>query len=366
MLDILRKLIGAFSPNGIAGVYLVSVLGLLREIKADLPSGENLEYDSVFTEMELAAQPGEERQVGDSILEAEEPDWRDVASKAKAVLEQSHDLRAAVLMANAELRLRGLDGFADAVAYIRGALTDYWATCHPQLDADDDDDPTMRVNAVLALADPATTLRGLRAVPLTASRGFGALSLRDVMVAEGELPPASGSSAVDSGLVSAAVQDTDPEKLSATLAAARAALADVTKIDRTFGEKTPGQGPELDPLIKMLSRIVKFLADATGGDAVEAEAEPDAAEQAPGQPAAEGAPQRGAVAAPGTIASPQDVVATLDKILAYYARHEPSSPLPILLQRAKKLAHADFLTIIRELAPGGVDNVMLIGGLDDK
>ena len=145
----------------------MGVSALLRSFGDDEPSGENLEYDPVFTEMELAAAPGEERQMGDSVLAAEEPDWREVAQKATAVLEQSHDIRAAVYLATAELAMRGLPGFADVTGYIRGCLEDYWDTCHPQLDADDDNDPTMRVNAVLALADANTVLRGLRRAPLT-------------------------------------------------------------------------------------------------------------------------------------------------------------------------------------------------------
>ena len=142
----------------------MGVSALLRSFGDDEPSGENLEYDPVFTEMELAAAPGEERQMGDSVLAAEEPDWREVAQKATAVLEQSHDIRAAVYLATAELAMRGLPGFADVTGYIRGCLEDYWDTCHPQLDADDDNDPTMRVNIVAGLCDSSSVLNAIRKV----------------------------------------------------------------------------------------------------------------------------------------------------------------------------------------------------------
>ncbi|MNN97050.1 hypothetical protein D3C81_2161350 [compost metagenome] len=45
---------------------------------------------------------------------------------------------------------------------------------------------------------------------------------------------------------------------------------------------------------------------------------------------------------------------TLDRILAYYARHEPSSPVPVLLTRAKTLVTADFAAIVRNLIPDGL------------
>jgi type VI secretion system protein ImpA len=53
----------------------------------------------------------------------------------------------------------------------------------------------------------------------------------------------------------------------------------------------------------------------------------------------------------GAIQSRQDVVRVLDRICEYYARTEPSSPLPLLLRRAQRLAEMDFLQIVDELTP---------------
>ena len=52
--------------------------------------------------------------------------------------------------------------------------------------------------------------------------------------------------------------------------------------------------------------------------------------------------------------------------MAYYKSHEPSSPIPLLLERAKRLVNADFLTIMQDMAPQGIDNVHLIGGIEDE
>src|SRR5439155_26871758 len=48
-------------------------------------------------------------------------------------------------------------------------------------------------------------------------------------------------------------------------------------------------------------------------------------------------PSVASAAAPGEIRSPQDVVAALDRICFYYDRNEPSSPVPLLLQCARRL-----------------------------
>ncbi len=344
----------------------MDVTSLLRSFGDAAPSGENLEYDPVFTEMELAAAPGEERQMGDSVLAAEEPDWREVAEKATAVLEQSHDIRAAVYLATAELALRGMAGFADVTAYIRGCLEQYWDSCHPQLDAEDDNDPTMRVNAVLALADANTVLRGLRRAPLTDSRAFGRLTLRDIQIAEGEIVAGPEEASVpDMALVGAAFQDTDPEKLGALRAAAEAALANIKAISDRFDDMTPGQGPDLDVLIRLVGQIVSRLKGAGGGGEAAAEEDTAGTEDQP-VAAARGGQAAPAAAGGGAINSPNDVTNALDRIIAYYKRSEPSSPVPLLLLRAKRLVSADFLTIMKDMAPRGVENVNLIGGLDDE
>lgn len=52
----------------------------------------------------------------------------------------------------------------------------------------------------------------------------------------------------------------------------------------------------------------------------------------------------------------------LDKIVEYFERYEPSSPVPLLLKRAKKLVDKDFMAILSELAPGGVEQASLVFG----
>lgn len=335
---------------------------VLAGLDAGGDGGPNLEYEAVFTEMALAAQPGEERQMGDTIVEAEEPDYKRVRDTALAVLEQSKDLRAATLLALAALRLDGFPGFAVATTYTRRCLEEFWDVCHPELDADDDDDPTMRVNAVRGFADRRGILRAIRLAPLTQSRTFGAFTLTDIEIASGEVePPEEMDNPPEASAVDAAFQDTDAEALSAILEGARTALADIEAIDAKFSEATPGRGPDLDETLRALRKIRDRLAAVVG---TEDAAETEEADAAPGEAgeAAAGPRQRGV----GEISSNADVLKAIDKIMAYYERYEPSSPVPILLRRAKKLVSADFLTIIRELAPQGMENVELVAGREEE
>jgi type VI secretion system protein ImpA len=66
----------------------------------------------------------------------------------------------------------------------------------------------------------------------------------------------------------------------------------------------------------------------------------------------------------GEINSREDVVLQLERLCEYYRRHEPSSPVPMLLRRAKRLVSKEFMDIIRDLTPGGVAEAELLGGIE--
>lgn len=335
---------------------------LLRSLGEDAPSGEDLEYDAGFTDLEMANQPGEERVIGDAVIPAEDPDYDLVARLAIDLLGRTRDLRVSVILANAALHTDGLPAFEEVLRYIRRSLEEYWDSVHPQLDADEDDDPTMRVNAILGLADRDSVLRSLRLAPLTDSRAFGRFSLRDLQAAEGDITPASDMEAApNKQSISAAFEDTDMDRLADTKTAATAILDHVKAISEIFDERIGALGPELEPLQKMAydigRQLTTYAGSATTEDTDDAPS-PDAPEAdvpvaAPGQHVV------------GAINGPDDVVKGIDRIMAYYARNEPSSPLPILLNRARRLVSADFVTIMKDMAPQGVENVAHIGGLEE-
>jgi len=68
----------------------------------------------------------------------------------------------------------------------------------------------------------------------------------------------------------------------------------------------------------------------------------------------------------GLIQSRDDVIIILDKICDYYDQNEPSSPLPLLLKRAKGIVHKDFLEVLEELVPGGVSMTESVFGKTEE
>src|SRR5690606_34961291 len=140
--------------------------------------------------------------------------------------------------------------------------------------------------------------------------------------AEGEIdPPADMDAPPDRTTLGAAFKDTPADALAEILTGARSALRDVEGINTVFDERLPGQGPDLDPLVKLLRRVVGRLASEIGEPEVAASEEGQ--EEMPGQAVSESR----APPAAGEIASSRDVELMLDRLIAYYARHEPSSPV---------------------------------------
>jgi type VI secretion system protein ImpA len=64
----------------------------------------------------------------------------------------------------------------------------------------------------------------------------------------------------------------------------------------------------------------------------------------------------------GEIRSREDVVKLLEKICEYYRRTEPSSPVPLILKRAARLAEMNFMEIINDLSPDSISQIRTITG----
>src|SRR6185295_2726517 len=100
----------------------------------------------------------------------------------------------------------------------------YWDSVHPQLDPDDGNDPTMRVNTLVALRDEDAILRAARETPLVVSRTLGRFSLRDVLIATGQLSaPTADAAPPEVSNIDAAAMDANLETLQGTAAAIRSA-----------------------------------------------------------------------------------------------------------------------------------------------
>ncbi len=343
--------------------------GWLAEMSPEAPCGENLEFDADFGALEREARGKPEQQYGDTVVPAEDPDWKQVAAQAAALLERTRDLRVLALLAVARLQLLGLPAYAGILAVTRTLLETRWEAVHPQLDPEDDLDPTLRANALLRLGEPLRVVRVLRDMPLAASRRAGAVSWRDVAIANGMIEPEDGRAKPTEAEIRAAFNETEPGRLETTRGAIAGALADIRGIPAAFDTQAGhGTGPdftELEKLLRDMQRFVDRYAPAGAGAAPQPAtedvvAEIDTPSYQPRSGPAEAA--RVTAASLGPITTRNDAVLLLDLVRAYYESYEPSSPLPLLIDRARRLADKDFMEILRDLAPDGLSQAQHIAG----
>lgn len=353
---------------------LIDIDKLLADISPDEPCGPDLEYDAEFIALMQDAEGKAAKYTPDGQLveEGEDPNWRDIRNRCVAMFDRTIDLRVTMVLINALMCDAGLPGLRDGLELLKALHERHWDHFHPQLDPDDGNDPMMRMNVVSALAapigadgDPRRFQQRLREVPLAESRQLGRFSLRDLLIAAGELSPPKGIETVpNEGLIDGAFKDTEGDTLLETGRAADACVELSKSIDQWITNTVGASNAcDLDPWLSMVTELRKRLAPRVEarfpGEAVKDTA--DDAAQAAGQPSGGGeAPQSAALS--GVIASRDDVLRALNKVLDYYARFEPSSPVPLLIRRAQKLVPMGFMEIVRDLSPAALDQIRVIGG----
>jgi type VI secretion system protein ImpA len=342
----------------------------LPDLDLEAPCGPNLEFDGAFGELERTAQGKPEQQYGGTIIPGEEPDWKEVASQADALLDRTRDLRVLVLLAVARLQLSGPAQFVTVLGTIRYLLEARWAHVHPQLDPEDDNDPTFRANALLPLADPVRVLRPLRVAPLAASRRDGKVSWRSIGIFTGLIETDDPAEKKTESAIRAAFNETGWDTLQSTLHVFEAAVAELGGIEAAFNNNAGfGNGPDLSPLGKLFKEICGYLRTYMPQQAAAEDAAPAADGAAVDLPPAEAPAQQrpgqgrgGAVSATSltSIGSREEAMYLLDLVCRYYQTNEPSSPLPLLIARARGLADKGFLEILQELAPDGLQQAQII------
>ena len=352
----------------------VDVDNLLAALDSENPCGLDLEYDPLFIEMAEAAQGKPEQQFGDTVIPAEDPDWKQVRKKAISVLERTKDLRAVVYLANASLATTGLVDFRDCLLLIKGYVELFWNNFHPQLDPDDDDDPTMRINALIALCDQGSTLKLLNETPIVSAPIAGRFSRKDYLISTGDLtPPPEMETIPDAALVDAAFNEAPTDELKTTFLAVSQSIAIVEEVENRITESVDvTRTASLDSLkveLRQIEAILDSRLSARGVSVEETESLPD--EEGDGGDEESGDESKASeIAQPkglsGEILDRQDVIRALDLICRYYDRFEPSSPIPLLINRAKRLASMSFVDILRNLAPEAVENAQLLAGIDQS
>lgn len=322
---------------------------LLQPITADQPCGQSLEDTQLLASFDAF------RLFGQSTPLEPMPEWTAIRNSALDALNKSKDLRLLAHLGTALLRTDGLPAFTETLTVASEWLTSYWAHLYPLVD----EDAILRRNALNCFADQMAVVDGIRRAPLVSSRQHGTFSLRDIDIASGQVQPTNGEQRPDEAQINAAFAEMPLDDLTGMQQSAAGALAALRRVDSVMRDGAgPGAAPDFDPLLAQLTRIDRVLRaqlaarpDGPGADGLESES---------GGVAASGS------VAVGAIKSRQDAIRALDAVAAFFRQTEPSSPVPLFIDRAKRLVSKDFLEVLADIAPEALGTAKAAGGLRDE
>jgi len=337
---------------------------LFNDISPEFPCGADLEYDAERISLDTEIQGTPEDQFSGQKFEP--PNWRNVQKKAWALLKRTKDLQVIMYLQRALLELEGVPGFRDGLTLLFQSVNEHWDAVYPLLDPDDGD-ATQRLNILEGLCSRELLLNPISLSILLETKTVGRFSLRDIHYATEKLATPAGVVKPDLSLIKAVFNEVEISRLQSNYQAILEVEDLLKRIEATVGEKVSGLGNGVNlEGIKSLFKELRFNFEHYAGDRLLANDvgvespvddnngdEGDASPQISGKSAARGV---------GEIASRKDVLKALELICKYYADYEPTSPVPILVQRARTLVEADFMEVVRNLLPDAVAQIEFLKG----
>ena len=315
----------------------LTVEALLAPVPGDDPVGEDLSYDNDRAALETVFETSESA----ADEEAAEQDWRAVLKQIEAQFARSKDIWLAAYLCRAGARSGDLETVEVGARVLAGLFERYWPTVHPQLE---ELGFMGRKAPCDSLATRAGFLAPLQKAVLISHPRLGRFSGADL-----ERFRSEGVSADGYGLFRAALDELGPDGLTEALARLDSIEDAFRRADRIFtgeaaGEPSPNFAVAYAALATLKQAVSAFM-DEGGARAPEALA-------ATGGSAA---PAAGGGAFGGAVTNRNDVVRALSAVADYYRRNEPGHPLQQLMIRAQTWVTLDFYSLMKEIAPDGVD-----------
>ncbi|MDR0564164.1 MAG: type VI secretion system protein TssA [Azoarcus sp.] len=320
--------------------------------------GEDLEYTAGFAEFVALSTPREERQVGDHVIPAQQPNWAEVFNAGCALLQKSRDLRILTKICLAALQKHGLPGFAQGLSLMAQWVESEWDYLYPLLEIEGDFDPLARSNAVSEISDRNTVVRALRQASLLETQ-IGPISisavehLLDGKIEEGQ---SNISSIGQLSTILVAEKSKNQERLSA-IASISSSLAVINNAFKSRLE--PEYWLDTELLTTLVNRVARYVAEQLQEQAPGAQPETQA-----DQPNGNGAdaPSASPKALPASLNSRADAFKALALAREYFEHHEPSHPAPLLIRRIERMAGAGFKDIVKDLMPDALSQLVLLMG----
>lgn len=330
----------------------------MEPISEGSPSGENLEYDPRFVELQRLSEGTREQQYGETIIAAIPPDWRSMRPLTEDLSAETRDLRLAVMYTEAMTHSRGLSGLADGLEMLKAWVTEFWEDVHPQLEEQDRDDPFVRINALSRVCEANRLPSLITAIPIIEAPPHLKILLGDLCPTVGS-PAKTSHSTIEIEAAFSAMPLEELRECYEDIQRCRAAIDATVKF---IESKTRTGIWDTSAIAKPILACTKALKDRMASRFSAADTVVSDVDLADG-----GSPDawnEGANAALSNIRvnSRDDAAQVIEAATRYFERFEPSSPVPLLLRRAKRMINQDFVDILRDLAPDALVNAQILAG----
>jgi type VI secretion system protein ImpA len=327
---------------------------------ADPGPAEDLEYTPAFAEFMMLATPREERQVGDHVIPAQQPDWSSVLKTGNALLEQSRDLRILAAICRAALSRYGLPGLAQGLSLMAHWIENAWDTLYPRLSVDGDYDPLFRSNAISEISNREGLVAALRQTAFLETP-IGAIPIAAVEHLLNGKPVGEEATVSSLDQLSRIVVE-EKDRNQARFAAITAISSALSSISSVFKTRLESEyWPDIELLVGIVARLERFIAPLIQETPKELPpdkppARDDAATSAPTPKTAP------AGALPAALGTRVEAFKALALARQYFENHEPTHPAPLLIQRIERLADLNFSAIIQDLLPEGLQQLRTLTG----
>ncbi len=317
---------------------------LLAPVADDNVAGPDLSYDQ---ERQVIESAFEEARLAD-IGEGEAPDWTAVIRQIEAQSAQTKDAWLAVYLARAGARAQRLDTVAKGCAYLAGLFETYWDQMHPLLE---EYGFQGRKGPCESLVSIGEFIGPLRRVVLVEHPRLGRFTCDDM-----ERFAAEGDSAENYGMFRAAIADIDQEEAALAMQRLQDIRDSIARVDAVLTANEDGDsGTNFALTYQTIDSVRRAFAQAVGLDAPAEDGEAGSGGQSDyGDSGSESA--GGGSGAPGQVRNRADVVRAIDTIVDYYSRQEPGSPIPVALGRIRGWVNMDFMSILNDISPNGIDD----------
>lgn len=375
----------------------------LAPLDATNPSGIELRNDVRFHAFERkfapASREARQKVVNGGGTGSVDLDWSGMVDEARDLATSGRDLRLLVLVARALVNDSGFDGLTVGLTLLSRTVANFWDTVHPGLRENSSrrEAAMRRINALYQIENSEDGLLGdLEFYTVMKPRGLPVIIGADLAAAAlnrsgflAKAPKGLGDKEM-AELVAKhdarvnrvtgacrAMAAERPDELAALLGSVSAAQSAVTGLEAAlnphvfendlgvkFGELTQFLTQVSQPLIAAKTETTPAkteMPDEEISDVIEVPVADKSIEDPPAP-----AKHANGIAVPGQLGSRKDVERCLDLIIDFYERTEPSSPIPHLAQRMRKMVPMNFLQLMEEVAPGGIKEFRGLAGMPDE